>query len=227
MLNNGKNKVILGKYKLKEGMLNLVTSKNESKLKLYKDFYSENISTLKRINATSTRANIEMKLNKKTFYPVFDWQIELVSLNNIFALTLGIIDARNDEYERNIEFIENFTNKEGIEEIKLKQEKLKEYRKMVLKDFESLFKRDDMEIIKETFNCNPSYKNFDNLFEDMKKNTYNLSIQGNLISAYMLGYNNSLYIYPEEILPHYTETINTYRLETAKNKCDCLKIKGI
>ena len=227
MLEEQKNKIILGKYKIREGILNLISIKDKDTLKLYKQFLNKNLKTLKRIDATSTRAAIEMKINKKASYPAFDWQVELVSLNNIFALMLGVIDARIDDYQRDLEFQKHFNDREEIQEIEFKLLELCECRMKVVQDFETIFKKDDMTVIKETIQHNPSYKNFDNLFKDMKENHYNLSIQGQLISSYMLGYNNSLYIQPQDIMPYYNQIISEYKLNKARNSRDYQKVKSL
>ena len=227
MLEKEKNKFILGKYKLKEGMLNLLSSKKTTALKLYKNFLDDNLKNLKRIDATSTRSSIEFKLNKNTSYPAFNWQEELVSLNNIFAMMLGIIDARNDQHERSLEFQRSFNETEEIHNIESKQKELNEIRIGILKDYESVFVRKDMEVIKETMKCNPSYLNFNNLFKDMNKNSYSLVIQGQLISSYMLGYNNSLYIHPQDIISYYDQIISNYKLDKTKNDYNKQKVNSL
>lgn len=219
-----KSKLVLKKCKLKEGLLKIIFSKKNRKLKLYKDFLNGNLNNLKRINATSTRAVMEIKLKKETSIPAFDWQEKIVSLNNIFVMMLGIIDARNDDYKRILEFKRRFNNKEDIEHIELKQKKISEYRVKILKDYNCICEKNDIEVIKETMMCNPSYKNFDNLFRDMQTNSYNLVIQGQLISAYMFGYNNSLYIYLNDIISYYNQIINEYKLDEAKNSCNYQKV---
>lgn len=225
MFENEKNKLILGKYKFKEDFLNLIYFKNTKPLKLYRQFLNNNLNILKRIDTTSTRAKINLKLGEKALIPAFNWQEKIVSINNIFAMMLGIIDARNDQYERDLEYQRFFNEKEEIQDIETNQKSLSESRSKILKDYASVFERDDMEIIKETMMCNPSYKNFDNLFKHMKKNSYSLVIQGQLISAYMLGYNNSLYISLEDIMPYYDQTISEYRLNKSKNNYNYQKVK--
>lgn len=226
MLEKEKNKAILRKYKIKEGMLNIFFSKKTKNLKLYKEFLDNNLKTLKKINTTFTRSCIELKLNKKTVYPAFEWQKEIVSLNNIFAMMLGIIDARYDHYKRDFEFQKTFNDVEEMRDITLKQKKLSEYRSEIIQDYQTLFKREDMQIIKETIMYNPSYKNFDNLFKDMQENSYSLAIQGQLISAYMFGYNNSLFIRPEDIIPYYNKIIGEYKLDVSKNNYNCQKVNN-
>jgi len=140
---------------------------------------------------------------------------------------LGIIDARIDNCQRDLEFQKHFNHAEKIQSIELKQLELCECRMKVVQDFETLFKRDDMEIIKETIKCNPSYQNFNNLFEDMKKNSYNMVIQGQLISAYMFGYNNSLYIYPQDIMPYYNQIISEYKIDKTKNNYNYQKVNSL
>lgn len=185
MLEKPRNKLILGRYKLKEGILNLFVSEKRENLKIYKDFLNKNLKILKRINTTSTRVNIEINLNKKTSFPAFDWQEEIVSLNNIFAMMLGIIDARKASYEKELGVYETFNEINEIRKIDLEQKKLSESRVKIIQDYESICEEKDMQIIKQAIKCVPSYKNFDKLFEDMKENSYNLVIQGQLISAYM------------------------------------------
>lgn len=224
MFEKVKNKLILNKLKVKEGTLNILSFKGPRELKLYKQFLTKNLKTLKKIDLTSTRAAIQLKLNKKASYPAFDWQKKLVSLNNIFFMMIGIIDARNDQYERDLAFQRKFNEIKEIQDIELKQKNLIDYRLKVSQDYQNFCKRDDMKVIKETMKCNPSYKNFNNLFEDMKENSYSLVIQGQLISAYMFGYNNSLYIQPQDIMPYYEQIISDYSLDKAKNNCDYQKI---
>lgn len=227
MLEKEKNKLILSKYKLKEGILNVFSAKSPKHLKLYKDFLDENLKTLKRINTTDTRKNIEMKLYNQSSIPAFDWQLKLVSLNNIFAMMLGIIDARNDYYKRCKDFYQTFDDIKEIQNIEVEENKLIEYRNKITNDYQLFLERDDMTVIKETIVYNPSYEKFDILFKDMKKNSYNLVIQGQLISAYMFGYNKSLCIFPQDIIPYYNKIISAYKLDKAKNNFDYQKMKKI
>jgi len=201
-----------------------------NKLKLYKKFLHSNFKNLKKIRVRSTRSEIKISINEKTSYLAFDWQEEIISLNNIYAMILGIIDGRNDEYERNLIFENNFNNIKEIERIKFKQLELSKVRTKITQDYGSISEINHLEVIKETINCTPSYINFDNLFKDMKENSYNLVIQGHLISAYMFGYNNSLYILPQDIIPYYNQIISEYKLseaklENKKNKYFCKKRK--
>ena len=95
----------------------------------------------------------------------------------------------------------------------------------LLKEYKQLFKREDMEVIKDTINCRPLYKNFENIFKDIQENNYSLSIQGQFISAYMFGYNNSLYINPDEIIPYYDKIMSEYKFFKEKNNYKIKKIK--
>ena len=206
MLEKEINNVISEEYKIDQGILKLLTTKKSNKFKLYKNFLDINLKTLKRIN----------KL------PTADWQLELLPLNNIFAVVLGVIDARNDECERNLE---NFTNVQEMEDIGIKQFELQECRFMVVKDYESIFLSDDIKTIKDTIKSNPSYNNFNNLFEDIKRNNNDLSIQGELISAYMFGYNNFLNVSLEDVMTYYNKIISEYKLEKSKKVNSLVKNK--
>lgn len=225
MLKNSKNKIIVSNLKFKEGILNLFSSKEKSTLKLYKDFLNCNLKKLKRVDLTFTRSFVELELMKKTTIPAFDWQVQIVSLNNIFAMMLGIIDSRYDNNNRDLKFQKNFNNTEEINCIETKQNKLCELRNKIIKEYKQLFKREDMEVIKDTINCRPSYKNFENIFKDIQENNYSLSIQGQFISAYMFGYNNSLYINPDEIIPYYDKIMSEYKFFKEKNNYKIKKIK--
>ena len=59
----------------------------------------------------------------------------------------------------------------------------------------------------------------------MQKNHYQLSIQGQFISAYMFGYNNSLSILPDEIAPYYDKILSEYNLNKAKQNYNYKKVK--
>ena len=40
----------------------------------------------------------------------------------------------------------------------------------------------------------------------------------------MVGYNNSLYIKPQDIIPYYNRIISEYKLHKVKNSCDYQKV---
>lgn len=226
MLESQKSKIILGNYKIKEGLLNLISDKSNKPLKLYKKFLNDNFKILKRIKTTTARSKIEFDIEKRTSNSAFDWQQEIVAVNNIFAMMVGIIDARILDNDLRIDFLRKFKDAKDIEQIQSDQSKLYEYRNKIIQDYNDICERKDNEVIMETLEAAPSHMNFNNLFEDMKENHYQLSIQGQFISAYMFGFNKSLYIFPEEIVPYYNEIISKYKLEDINNNHSCQKVKN-
>lgn len=224
MLEKERAKLILGQYKFKEGIKKLFSSREPKSLKVYKAFLNSNLKKLKRINHTATRAKISLEVNKKSTSPD-EWQVERVSLNNIFAMMLGIIDARNEDYQRTKAFLGSSNSDDYAEDLRIAQPELSKYRIKIKEDYRALPANYKDRAIEETINCNPSHNNFDKLFDDMQKNHYQLSIQGQFISAYMFGYNNSLSILPDEIAPYYDKILSEYNLNKAKQNYNYKKVK--
>lgn len=200
---------------------------NKRVLKLYKTYLGENLKELKRVECTETKSKIKSELGIKTTSPVFDSEQRLVSIYDIIATMLGIIDARNSEYKRQIEFYRNLIDDEEISETVKKQSELEEYREMILNDYFDILPKgvDDFPVINETFITSPSYKYFNKLFKHIEKNDYKLSIQENVVDAYMLGYKHSLCIYPDQILPYYRKVIAKYKAVKEKNNFNIQKVK--
>ena len=174
-----------------------------------------------------TKSKIKFELEIKTIYPVFDWKQRLVSIYDIIATMLGIIDARNSEYKRQIEFYHNLIDDEEISEIVKKQSELEEYREMILNDYFDILPKnaDNFPEINETFRTSPSYKYFDKLFKYLEMNDYKLLIQEDVVDAYMLGYKHLLCIYPDQILPYYRKVIAEYKTVKEKNNLNIQKVK--
>lgn len=230
MFEDKRVKLRLNSLRIKEKILNNKTNKKGSRLRLYKDYLYKNLKTLERIDCSSTRNKVEFELEHYTTQRPFDWQLEIVSFNNIFGIMLGMIDARNDEYGRDFEFFKDFNIEGRIESITKDQKELYEYRKLIIEHYLNIVPKNVIEkfpIILETVKTNPSYENFSNLYNNMREKNYQLSIQGEFISAYMEGYNNSLYVLPEEIIGYYKKLLLEYKNIKEQNKKQVEKIKNL
>lgn len=227
MLEREKSKSILNLYKIKEE-LSKVTKKDNNVLNGVSKSLKSAFNDLENCILIETRANIEFILNNKTSYNAFLWQERLVATYQVFATMLGVIDARYDYIERSIKFHSEFTNtKEEIQEEKDKQEQLLVHRDKVLTDYLSVTSSDELNIVKEVLKEHPSYKAFNKLFEDMKENTYNFSLQGEVISSYMNGYNKSLHFYVEEIMKIYETLFSEFNKKIQKHNDNSENLKTL
>ncbi|MBR4618306.1 MAG: hypothetical protein IKO49_03275 [Bacilli bacterium] len=150
-------------------------------------------SCLKQIDTIKTRSKIEMSEYGNTTTPAFLWQDQYVQKFYLFAVMVGFIDARIDDYKREIDFYSGFHSNETQQNVDNYKELLAKAlldREEVLSDYDSVFEEDSsVELpMKEVLSTCPSYKNFSKLYEDASKELTQLSIQQQLVSAYNIGY---------------------------------------
>ena len=155
---------------------------------------------LKEIDTIKTRSKIEMDKYGNTTTPTFLWQAEYVQKFYFFAVMLGFIDARIDDYKREIAFYSGFLFADEHNKEKLHQQEVDKYKELlskslldreeVLSDYDSVFEGDSSfeSQFKEVLSTCPSYRKFSKLYEDASKEHTQLSIQQQLVSAYNIGY---------------------------------------
>ena len=157
-------------------------------------------SCLKQIDTIKTRSKIEMDKYGNTTTPGFLWQDEYVQKFYFFAVMLGFIDARIDDYKREIDFYSGFLFADEHNKEKFHQQEVDKYKELlskslldreeVLNDYNSVFEGDSSfeSRFKEVLSTCPSYRKFSKLYEDASKELTQLSIQHQLVSAYNIGY---------------------------------------
>lgn len=229
--------LIDGEYGLEEKKLN---SYQKASLLLQKKFnkatnYTESDmmetigkaqNCLKQIDTIKTRSKIEMYKYQHTTTPGFLWQDEYVQKFYFFAVILGFIDARIDDYKREIEFYSEFLYADEYNKENLNQQEVDKYKELlskalidreeVLNDYDSVFEEESSfgPQMREVLATCPSYKKFSKLYEDASKNNTQLSFQQKLVSAYNIGY--------MDYYGDFDEKMSTYRslFEDLKNHID-------
>lgn len=211
MFEKEKAKFILGIYKIKEQNLNTI---EVSKLEELSNNLKTNFNRLNNAILINSRSEMELLINTSTSYPAFIWQEKLASIFNITSLLLGAIDHRYDDLMRNLDFQYQRENVEQITNLQIELELLLNYRNKVIEDFDEFViedeNRDIINLIRRVYKTTPSYKAFDKIFNDMQNKHYQFELQGINIQNYMLGYNNSLSFYIEELLGIYEDLLSVY-----------------
>ncbi len=199
-----------------------------SKHKIKFDKYlKDSIKNLKRINLIETRSGIEMSKYKSTEYLGFLWQEKINETYHFFA---SVIDLFDGYLKHNIEFNSNFDSKsckEEIEEDIRKQLELLTIRNDVLKEFKNRNTEYSPIMLEKALETVPSYRFFDELYNNTIEYDYQLNLQVELIITYNIGYTSfgycnfygilDLYRGLIEGLKHY-EQLNHLKLDDVRNK---------
>lgn len=225
MFESVKRKQLLSLYEQKEKLQIL---KKEDNLKEICDYINSNFKELEKCKVALTRADIAIKINNSTTYSAFLWQQELVAMYRVYATILGIIDARQDYCENSIEFYSKFEGTENdILEVEKKSNKYQQYREKILEDYLSMTNSSEPKIINTVLRTNHSYDLFAKLFDDMINNHYNISLQGEVVSSYMKGYNASMRFYPEKVMDFYDKKKARFDKKMSKMTNDIEKVKKL
>ena len=216
-----RSKAILMLYQIKEKLIKNPTMSVLEDMSLYLE---DNFKSLEACYMISTRASIEIILNHRTSYPAFLNQDKLVYIYHIFMTMLGIIDGRYDDYNRDVDYANKRGDVNSIQNIEKRKNQLEVYRRDILYNYIQLTEYSELNNLQKNFfeNINmdviPFYKNFNNLCENMQSNHYQLSLQGEIISSYMNGYNKSLYFLPNEIMKVYESLFSKFNNKMIKHK---------
>ncbi len=161
-----------------------------------------NQKKLKDINDINTQSMIDLITKGSSSTPAFLHQEELVADYHFFITLIGIIEARVDEVNKDIEFNKNFDNEDEI--LKLEKDKLYylEQRDLIVKEFLS-YSNSKIDSINDALKEYPTYSKFNKIAEDASENQTQLSLHYELMMAYNEGYIASMYILPEDILKEY------------------------
>ena len=217
-----KNKIILIWYEIKGGLL--YVGKKDTSLKLYKDFVYKNLKDLNKMECYKPRSNIELIIKNRSFSYPYDENLYKIYLNNIFAITLGMIDAKVNYYNDRI----NACVKANISTNVLLNEKeeLLEYKKIVIKDIEHFISDGDIEI-KKALRTMHSHITIEDLYEYMRTNKKDFNVEGELLNAYIYGYNKPLLNNYEDLFLYYKKVIYKFSKTKEKNDCCIQKVKSL
>ena len=217
-----KKKIILTWYEIKEGLLSM--EKKDTPLKLYKNFVYKNLKDLKKMECYKTRSDIELIIKNRSFLYPYDEDLYAIYLNNIFAITLGMLDAKINYYNTKIESsVKQYDPTSSL--IKGKEGMLK-YKRIVIKDID-LFISDDYKEIKKSLKTMSSHATIEDLYEYMRKNKRDFNVYGELLNAYLYGYNKPLVSNYEEMFLYYKKVISKFRKTKDNNDCHVLKVKSL
>lgn len=169
------------------------------------------VTNLKSIEDIECNSDIEFNIYKQTSTPMFLWQEKIVNEYKLFVTIIGFIDGLIDNIHRRIVFEENFNNFSEINQLIKQKTPLLEKRKKVLEDYNNINKRKLPNFIDKILEECPSYKGFNECYEDIVKNNYQLDLQIEFINAYNFGYTkegrvNFNYIF-EEYMKLYEELV--------------------
>ncbi|MBR6690940.1 MAG: hypothetical protein IKL65_06365 [Bacilli bacterium] len=214
-------KIILTWYEIKEGLLSL--GKKDSSLKLYKDFVYKNLKDLKRMECYKTRNDIELIVKNRSFSYPYDKDLYNIYLNNIFGMTLGMIDAKINYYNARIEA--DLRQQSFISgSLKNSKQQLLEYKEVIINDIDQFISNDDSKLKKELKTLS-SHATIEDLYEYMRKNKSNFNVAGELLNSYIYGYNKPLISNNEELFLYYKKVISNFRKTKDKNECCIQKVK--
>ena len=215
-----KNKVTLTWYKIKDGILNI--RKKDTTLKLYKKIMYENLKDLKKMEISKTRSDIELIVNRTSFLEPYNENLYNIYLNNIFAVTLGIIDAKIYDCNNKIENRNKWDFDLSL--LMIRKQDLLNYKKTVIKDIEQ-FVSDDNKDLKKILTSLCSYAGIEDLYEYMRTNKSKFNIYGELLNAYIYGYSKPLVENKEAMFLYYKKVISDYSKSRDKNGCRVQKVK--
>lgn len=227
MLEQERAKVMISLYKAKEHLTRKPTNpllKVQTSLKI-------GFTELERCESVTARARMELALKNCTSETAFLWQEKLVAEYHIFGTMLGLLDARYDYEEQQVKFYSNFQTDEykpsSIEQAKERQKKLLCYREKVVADSKSMNMTYGLTMLAEIIECVPSHQKFSRLFNDMVSNHFQLSLQGEFISAYLDGYNASMNFYPKEAMDTYEQLLIKFQSKMEKHNRNEAFVKQI
>lgn len=124
-------------------------------------------------------------------------------------------------------FYSEFDKKNEIMKISERIDEIIKYREKIVEDYLNLTTSSDPKLIKEVLKSEPSCELFNKLYEDMVNNHYQLSLQGEVISAYMKGYNASIRFQPEKVIEFYDKRKAKFDLKMSKMNFDIVKVKKL
>ena len=205
-----KSDLILRKIKLEEKKLENNCNKiNE--LDELKNLIDSSINELIRILYSEARQSIEFTKYKKSSMCAEDWQLMIVAYNNIFAIILGVIDARINDYYREINYLKKFNKKDNIDTYDKLILELREKRYKVLELYKQIPIDNNPDIILNVLEKEQSYLFFNLMSDSIVKNECSHNFFGELIISYMKGYNNSLYFDEDKIIDYFNDKLKLYK----------------
>lgn len=215
-----KSKIVLNWYEIKEGLLSI--RKKDTPLKLYKDFMYRNLKDLKKMDCYKTRNDIELIVKNISIRYPYNEDLYNIYINNIFAITLGMIDAKINYYNSRIESsIRQNVPTGGL--IRLREEILN-YKQTIIKDIDQ-FIPDDNNETKKLLKTTSSHTTIEDLYEYMRTNKSDYNVKGELLSAYIYGYNKFLVNDNEKMFLYYKKVISNFRKTKDKNEYCIQKVK--
>lgn len=213
-----KAKILYLKYKIKES--NEYIGNGTDALEEVSKYIKSGFDNLKAINTVEIRSQIEYNIYKKTEYPGGLWLSKQKYIYQIYATIIGVLDARYDSYNRMLNFEEEriFKNEDEINNYKENIKLILNKRNKIVNDYYDIISSDGLDIIKETIEEVPFYKQFVKLSDDMTTNYYSGNLQGEFMFSYLLGYNKSLFFCENELIEIYDDLINDYKKVTLQKE---------
>lgn len=166
-------------------------------------------NNLKNADTIEIRKDIEIDIFRSASYPGNLWTHRLISIYQIYATIIGVLDARYDEYKKNLEFEKSFNNEDKI---KLCEERIKliiEKRNKIIEDYNEVVHTNKYDNIKRVISEIPSHKEFDKLCSDMTKSFNNQ--EGEFMKFYLIGYTKSLYFDEDDAIKLYNDLLADYK----------------
>lgn len=173
-------------------------------------------NNLENVDTIDTRTDIEFDIFGKSSCPGGLWELKLISIYQIYATIIGVLDARYDEYNKQLEFEKRFNNED---EIKLYEEMIKlilEKRNKIIEDYNEILSIGKIYSVKISASEIPLHKGFDKLCSNMVKN-FN-SEEGEFMMLYLLGYTKSLYFDEEAAIRLYNDLLSDYKKSILKKE---------
>lgn len=152
---------------------------------------------LKKISTINKMTSIDKKKYNSTTVPGFLWQHNAIAAYYFFITMIGYIDSKIvGEYE-NINYYSKFINPldkndrhyEDIEKSRNRIDKYMIDRREIIDGFNTIINEyySSREFVDPVLAEVPSFKKFNDLYNDFQKNSYQLNLQIEFMKAYNLG----------------------------------------
>lgn len=215
MNNKEKAKMIYFMYKIKEKE-EMLDGYIPDKLEEISNYIRSGFYNLKRCDTIDTRFDIELDIFDRASKPGALWQSRLVSIYQIYATIIGVLDARYDKYNSDLDWANDFHNEEDIKLCKENISLIIDKRNKIIKDYYEITPHEESDSIKKAVSQIPSHKGFTKLCSDLPEKFNKLP--GEFMKFYLLGYNGSLYFREDDILKLYNDLVANYEATTLKKE---------
>lgn len=180
-----------------------------------------NVKSLNEISDKYTKAELDFISNGECTFGAFLHQEELVSEIKIYISYLGFIDGLIMREREGIEWDEKFKQMESKDEHLRKYNYYLEERNKLIKIIENqtaMTKLVRFEFLSEVLATVPAFDKFDLVYQDLKKNDYQLNLQLEFINSYNTGFAQCGWVDYERLAEKFEESYREIETHKSYNK---------